>query len=122
RFNISASVNYSGTKDRSLASDLTSFYDMPPNYPLYDADGAYYWFGTSMQNPAAYLIRKSTTRTNNLMANSVIRYTLLPGLNIKTNLGYTNTNMDQVQIYPEATFNPANATGNMSYFGNSKVQ
>lgn len=122
RFNISASVNYSGTKDRSIASDLTSFYNMAPNYPLYDEDGAYYWFGTSMQNPAAYLIRKSTTRTNNLMANSVIRYTLLPGLNIKTNLGYTNTNMDQVQIYPEATFNPANATGNMSYFGNSKVQ
>ncbi len=33
KFNISASVNYSSTKDNSIASDLTSFYNLAPNYP-----------------------------------------------------------------------------------------
>ncbi|WP_168208615.1 TonB-dependent receptor [Chitinophaga sp. XS-30] len=121
RFNISTSINYSGTKDRSIASDLTAFYDMAPNYPLYDADGKYYWHSTE-QNPAAYLLRRSTTRTNNLVANSAVRYTVLPDLNVKVNLGYNTTTMDQVQVYPDATFNPISSVGNMSYFGNSSVQ
>lgn len=121
KFNVSTSINYTGAKDRSLASDLTSFYNLSPNYPLYDADGKYYWFGNE-QNPAAYLLRKSTIRTNNLVANSMLRYTVLPGLNVKVNLGYTNTEMDQIQIYPDATFNPATTTGSMSYFGNSSVK
>lgn len=121
RFNISASVNYSGTRDRSLPGDITSYYNLPPNYPMYDSTGKYYWFDQE-QNPVALLPRRSTTRTNNLVANSVIRYTVLPGLNVKANLGYTSTNMDQLQTYPQATMNPNTTAGRMSYFGNSDVQ
>ncbi|WP_346317654.1 TonB-dependent receptor [Chitinophaga sp. YIM B06452] len=118
KFNISASVNYSSIKDRSVASDLTYFYNMAPNYPVYNSDGSFFWFG-NLQNPFSYLKRKSTTRTNNLIANSVIRYTVLPGLNAKVNLGYTTTNMDQVQVYPNVVFNPLNTTGSKTYFGNA---
>jgi TonB-linked SusC/RagA family outer membrane protein len=118
RFNVSASVNYSGIKDRSVASDLTYFYDMAPNYPGYNDDGSFYWFKT-LQNPFSYLKRRSTTRTNNLIANSVIRYTVLPGLNARVNLGYTTTNMDQVQVYPDVVFNPETSTGSRTYFGNA---
>lgn len=120
KFNITASVNYSGTKDRSLASDLTSFYKLAPNYPIYDNAGKFYWFNNE-QNPIAYLQRRSTNRTKNLVANSVIRYTVLPGLNLKTSLGYTQTNMDQLQVYPNIVFNPATSSGSMTYFGNSEV-
>ncbi|RYY52629.1 MAG: SusC/RagA family TonB-linked outer membrane protein, partial [Chitinophagaceae bacterium] len=121
KFNISTSVNYSITSDKSLASDLTSYYEFAPNYPSYTATGDYYWFGTE-QNPEAYFLRKSTAKTNNLIANGILRYTILPGLNAKVNLGFTKSNMDQVQVYPTATFNPANATGSMSYFGFSDAQ
>ncbi|MBO9152249.1 SusC/RagA family TonB-linked outer membrane protein [Chitinophaga sp. GCM10012297] len=118
KFNISASVNYSSIKDRSIASDLTYYYDMVPNYPVYGDDGKLYWFNT-MQNPYAYIPRRSNARTNNLIANSVIRYTVLPGLNAKVNLGYTNTNLDQVQVYPNIVFNPQSSPGSMTYFGNT---
>lgn len=120
KFNITASVNYSGIRDKSLPSDLTSFYNIAPNYPIYDKNGKYYWFSNE-QNPVAYLNRRSTNTTKNLVGTSVIRYMILPGLNIKTNLGYTQTNLDQLQVYPNIVFNPATSTGSMSYFGNSEV-
>ncbi|WP_162946641.1 TonB-dependent receptor [Chitinophaga barathri] len=120
KFNITASVNYSTIKDRSISSDLTYYYDVAPNYPVYGDDGKFYWFNNE-QNPIAYLQRKSNTRTNNLIANSVIRYTVLPGLNAKVNLGYTSTNMDQVQVYPNIVFNPQSTPGSMTYFGNTDV-
>ncbi|MBO9632470.1 MAG: TonB-dependent receptor [Chitinophagaceae bacterium] len=120
KFNITASMNYSGIKDKSLPSDLTSFYNIAPNYPIYDKNGKYYWFSNE-QNPVAYLNRRSTNTTKNLVGSSVIRYTILPGLNIKTNLGYTQTNLDQLQVYPNIVFNPVTSTGSMSYFGNGEV-
>ncbi len=121
KFNITASLNYSSTKDNSLATDLTSFYDLAPNYPLYDSVGDYYWFG-NIQNPAAYFLRRSTVNTNALIANSTLKYTVLPGLHVKANLGYTFTDMDQLQAYPSKTFNPLSNVSNMTYFGFSNVQ
>jgi TonB-linked SusC/RagA family outer membrane protein len=120
KFNITASLNYSGVKDRSLASDLTSFYNLAPNYPVYDEEGKFYWFSNE-QNPIAYLQRRSTNKTKNLVANSVISYKVLPGLSVKTRLGYTQTNMDQLQVFPNIVFNPDKSTGSSSYFGNSEV-
>ncbi|MDF2188201.1 TonB-dependent receptor [Paraflavitalea sp. CAU 1676] len=120
KFNVSASVNYTNTRDNSLASDLTSFYNLAPNYPLYDANGKYYWF-LNEQNPAAYLLRRSNNRTNNLVSNANIRYTIIPGLDAKVNLGYTRTTLDQLQVYPNATFNPTTSTGSMTYFGDAST-
>lgn len=118
KFNITASVSYSAAMDNSLATDLTTFYNLPPNYPLYDSTGALYWYSNE-QNPAAYLLRRSEVRTNNLVTNSTMRYNLLPGLNVKANLGYTRTDMKQMKITPNASFNPLDATGSQSYFGSS---
>lgn len=121
KFNISASVNYSGIKDNSLASDLTTFFDMAPNYPAFNPDGSYYWFKDE-QNPEAYLLRRSDTRTTNLIANSVIRYNIIKGLDISLNLGYNKSDMDQKQIYPAKVFNPLTSSGSFSYFGNSSIE
>jgi len=120
RFNINTSVNFTTDKNSSLATDITQFYNLAPNYPLYDSTGALYW-NSFTQNPQAYFLRSSTSRTTNLIANTVLRYTLLPGLNLKASLGYNQTNLDQIQAYPDKTFNPATSTGSMSYFGNSDV-
>ncbi|HEY4207597.1 MAG TPA: SusC/RagA family TonB-linked outer membrane protein, partial [Puia sp.] len=120
RFNISASVNFTSDRNNSIATDMTQFYNLSPNYPVYDSTGAYYWFNFT-QNPQAYLLRRSENRSTNLIANTVLRYTLLPGLNLKANLGYNQSNMNQVQEYPNKTFNPTTSPGSMSYFGNSQV-
>src|SRR5690606_26688440 len=89
---------------------------------VYNPDGSLYWFGTSLQNPVAYLNRTYETTTNNLIGNTVLRYTLARGLNIKTNLGFTQTQMKQVLTLPAAGFNPATFTGSSSQFGNSSVR
>jgi TonB-linked SusC/RagA family outer membrane protein len=120
KLGITASFNYSRDKNTSIPTDVTQYFFMPPNYPLYNPDGSLYWWG-NMQNPLAYLKRTYETHTNNLIGNSVLRYTVLPGLDIKANLGVTQTNMDQIQTLPAAGFNPANYSGSSSQFGTSSV-
>ncbi|HVW63269.1 MAG TPA: TonB-dependent receptor [Puia sp.] len=120
KFNISASVSFASDKNNSLATDVTQYYNLAPNYPLYDTAGSLYWF-SFIQNPQAYFLRKSVNRTTNLVASSTIRYTILPGLNLKAALGYNQSNMDQEQLYPDKTFNPTTSPGSMSYFGSSQV-
>ena len=121
KFNISASVNYSSTKDNSLASDLTTFFDLAPNYPIFNANGSYYWYNTE-QNPEAYLLRRSEVRSTNLIANTVLKYKIIKGLDATVNLGYNKSDMDQKQIYPTKVFNPLTSTGSFSYFGNSSIE
>ncbi|MGN6293143.1 MAG: TonB-dependent receptor [Chitinophagaceae bacterium] len=121
KFNITASINYSADKNNIIASDITQYYKLAPNMPVYNDDGSYYWFGTSLQNPMAFLNRSYETKTNNLIANSVIRYTILPGLNIRANLGYTNTNFKQTLTLPEISFNPDTYSGSSAQYGFSDV-
>ncbi|HEU4606522.1 MAG TPA: SusC/RagA family TonB-linked outer membrane protein, partial [Chitinophagaceae bacterium] len=120
KMGISASFNYSRDKNNSIPTDVTQYFYMPPNYPLYNPDGSLYWWGT-MQNPLGYLKRTYETGTNNLIGNSVLRYTVIPGLDIKTNLGITQTSMRQTQTLPAAGFNPATYNGSSSQFGNASV-
>ncbi|HEX2845842.1 MAG TPA: TonB-dependent receptor [Chitinophagaceae bacterium] len=121
KFNITASINYSADKNDVIATDITQYYKLAPNMPVYNDDGSYYWFGTSLQNPMAFLHRSYETKTNNLIANSVIRYTILPGLNIRTNLGYTNTNFKQTLTLPEISFNPDTYSGSSAQYGFSDI-
>lgn len=120
KFNILTSLSFSGDKNTSLATDITQFYNLAPNYPLYDDKGDYYWF-KNIQNPQAYLERTSVSRTTALIANSVMRYSILPKLDLKLSLGYTQSNMDQTQQYPVKTFNPANNSESMAYYGTGDV-
>ncbi len=55
------------------------------------------------------------------MANSNIRYSILPGLESKVNLGYTRTTMDQMQVYPNLSLNPTSGTGSFTYFGDASA-
>ncbi|PZR25081.1 MAG: SusC/RagA family TonB-linked outer membrane protein [Citrobacter freundii] len=120
RFNITSSINYSADKNNIIATDITQYYKLAPNMPVYNDDGSYYWFST-VSNPLAYLHSSFETKTNNLVANAVLRYTILPGLNIRTNLGYTKTDFTQTSTLPKVTFNPDNYAGSMARYGFSDV-
>ncbi|MBC9929472.1 TonB-dependent receptor [Chitinophaga qingshengii] len=120
RFHIGAVVNYSSLRDNSIAASLASFTDQAPNYPIYDSLGGYYWTLNGL-NPMAYLLRSSNARTNNLVAQSDIRYTPVPGLNLKANVGYTQTNMQQTLLLPGKSFNPNQGIGSSAQYGNTDV-
>ncbi|MGX5818723.1 TonB-dependent receptor [Chitinophaga lutea] len=119
KFNINASVNYNAIRDRSLVGDLTYFFNTPPNAPIYNANGTYYWLNSSYLNPMATQERTSDTRTNALFANATARYTILPGLDAKVQMGYQRSDMGQKQTFPMKGQNPFTTTGSNAYFGNS---
>jgi TonB-linked SusC/RagA family outer membrane protein len=123
KLKIALTTSYSSEKNNSIGQDLTSLITLSPNAPaLYDSTGQLNWSeaGAAWSNPLADLLQKSTATTDNLMSNLVLRYQLLPGLNLKANLGYNSMQLQQTFIYPGASLNPAFAfTGFAEYSNNS---
>lgn len=105
---------------------------LPPNAPsLYNADGSLNWAQVTVDdlpvstwtNPLALLERKFYSKTNNLASNSVISYSILPGLEVKANLGYTFMQTKEVQISPSTIFSPEERRfyNRASQFGNNTI-
>lgn len=120
KFGFRLTGSFSGEKNNSLPSDMSYVYNQAPNYPVYDADGKFYWFSTD-QNPIAPLSRTYESKTRNLMTNGEIRYTVLPGLTAKVTGGYNHNTMDQMQITPLSSLNPQGNGGSLTYFGDMKA-
>lgn len=123
KFKMSFTASYSADKNNLIGQDLTPLITLSPNAPpLHDSTGQLNWSqgGAAYSNPLAYLLQKSTAVTDNLMSNLVLRYQLLPGLNIKANLGYNSMQLQQTFIYPGASLNPAfDFTGFAEYSNNN---
>lgn len=123
KFKVILSTSYSTDKNNGIGQDLTSLTRLSPNAPaLYDSTGKLNWSegGINFSNPLADLLQKSTAIADNLLSNLVLRYQLLPGLNLKANLGYNSMQLQQTFIYPGASLNPAfNFTGFAEYSTNN---
>ncbi|MDO6430838.1 SusC/RagA family TonB-linked outer membrane protein [Flavitalea sp. BT771] len=123
KIKVVLTASYSNDKNNLLGQDLTGFIRLPPNAPaLYDSTGKLNWSegGAGYSNPLASLLQKSTATADNLMSNLVLRYQLAPGLSLKTNLGYSSIQLQQVFIFPGASLNPAfNFTGFAQYSNNN---
>jgi TonB-linked SusC/RagA family outer membrane protein len=119
RFSIDLSVNYSYMNNDLPTTDLSTVYNLAPNYPITSPDGTANWTST---NPLAYFLKTYQAETSNLITNSTIKYTVLPGLDIKANLGYTLTSLHQTNVNPASSQNPAtasSATSTLTYTDNS---
>ncbi|MCD0488384.1 SusC/RagA family TonB-linked outer membrane protein [Pedobacter sp. MC2016-14] len=119
RFNLSLSAMYSTDKNNISTTDLATYaYSLPPNFPLYRADGGLNWDGF-INNPMGYLLQTNDNRTSNLLTNLTLKYTLLKGLDIKSNVGYGKSDMNQVVIRPLASLstnsNPTSGTAAFVY-------
>ncbi len=120
RFKLAASANFNADRNNTIASDLAQYYNLAPNYQLYNEDGSYYWFGNSLQNPMAYTERGSVSRSKSLLANSTLSYQVFSDLEAKISLGYNHQTMSQLQTLPLVGFNPLNNTGSSARYGDSK--
>ncbi len=98
---------------------------LPPNYPVYDATGAYNWY---VDNPVAALQSTSKTKTDNLVTDLTLGYSLYKGLNVKLSGGYNKISNNQTEIFPTSALNPNGYTNpyygstNYSEFGTSSNQ
>ncbi|WP_157543789.1 SusC/RagA family TonB-linked outer membrane protein [Mucilaginibacter paludis] len=120
RFNIDLSVSYTYMNNNLPNTDLSTLYSLPPNYPLYNANGSANW---TLTNPLSYFLKQYAAQTANLLSNLNLGYTVLPGLKLKANLGYTLTTIHQTNTNPASSQNPATAnsatTSSLIYTNNA---
>jgi TonB-linked SusC/RagA family outer membrane protein len=134
KFTATTSVNYGIANNRLFESGafVTQALTLPPNAPaLGDGNGDLNWgivdFGTykvtSFNNPLAKLKNTNESRTGNLIVNALLSYNLIPGLSVKSNLGFTDLNGSELIKYPIAGNSPTDiyeSTTGRSTFGNNK--
>lgn len=109
KFNANVSLNYSYGNTDLLGFDLSSRYILPPNMPLYNPDGTLYW-NANFTNPQSYLNVRYFSKTHNLMANTILRYTILPGLDVKTSIGFNRVQLEQNTQNPAISKSPLSGT------------
>lgn len=103
-------------KDNNKSSNPVNYIGnsifLPPNYPIYNADGSYNW---TISNPAADLQGSSRIQTHNIITNLTMTYKILPELELNTSMGYHKLNIDQTQLFPVAALYPGRK--NYSQYG-----
>lgn len=122
RFNISAAVSYN--VDHNTIPNYNLFaanYSLPPNYPLYNADGSLF-FGNGYTNPLAAFNSSFSVKSNNLVTSATMRYMILPGLEISANAGYNLDDVSSQEIDPSSSYNPAYNYSSTSVFGNNYIK
>lgn len=117
KFKLQLSANYMVDNNRLPSVNITSnmLYMSPVAPALRNADGSLNWALNSAgvstwlfggQHPLAALLNKFNTNVNNLVSNLVLSYSLLPNLELKTSLGYTYMQSDQLNTYPLSASQP----------------
>lgn len=109
KFNAAVSFSYSFDNTNLLARDLSSLYNLPPNLPVYNSDGSLYW-NSNFTNPDSYLFVGYYGKTYNLMSNVQLKYSIIPGLDVKASIGYNAVHLDQNQQSPASSKSPLSST------------
>lgn len=136
KFKIQLTGNYLLDNNQLPANDPTNTAILlPPDAPkIYKADGTLNWEPSASGNttwpgngnPFAYFNYTYSNKTNNLVSNAVLSYTIIHGLDIKSNFGYTNMQSVETNTIPSTTLDPAQLpfVGDFSraaYYGNSNI-
>ncbi|GGH64974.1 TonB-linked SusC/RagA family outer membrane protein [Filimonas zeae] len=117
KFNIRLTASYTYSGNNLPITDISTLYNLAPNLPIYNKDGSLNWDQT---NPTAYLMRTYTGRTDNLITGLDMSYRILPQLQVRANLGYTNTRLRQTNATPARSVNStATASNTLTYGDNS---
>ncbi len=134
RLKVSLTANYIFDDNNLGAFDLTQLAtSLPPDAPpMLNPDGTVNWAPNAQgvstwpyaESPKASFSGKNNVNTNNLVSNAEIGYQLLPGLNIKTTLGFTNMQNNGFADFPFALLDPSTwpTRQRTSRFSNNHIQ
>lgn len=113
RFKLNFSANYTAQNNNQPATDLTAVSrTLAPNAPaLYDASGNLNWENSTWDNPLALLESEFLSKIKDFNANTVLSYNVLPNLQLKTSLGYTDLRSNESNTQPSTMYNPAYGLG-----------
>ncbi|MBC8770542.1 SusC/RagA family TonB-linked outer membrane protein [Arenibacter sp. BSSL-BM3] len=108
-FKLDFSANYGVDKNRIFNGSNFINYALtaPPNAPpIYKEDGSLNWENWVVDNPLAVLEQPQDIRANNLLANMALSYTIIQGLDLKVNLGYSKLDSEDMIRYYRERYNP----------------
>jgi len=110
RLRTQMNVQYTNDINNLPNIDLTSKILLAPDAPaIYDSTGKINWQikngRNTWQNPLRYIVQTDKANTKNLVADINLGYIITPGLELKGNLGYTWSKLNQTNLTP-STFSP----------------
>ncbi|HEY4062360.1 MAG TPA: SusC/RagA family TonB-linked outer membrane protein [Puia sp.] len=95
----------------------------PVGPPAHNIDGTLNWANSTWSNPFAIFNAKLKIQTSNLITSALLDYQIFPGLDVKTSLGYTNLQTNEVTTSPISLYPPsAGVTQGSSSFANNSVK
>jgi TonB-linked SusC/RagA family outer membrane protein len=108
RFNATLLATFAlDDNDLPQADGTSSALTLAPNAPdVYDEEGNLNWAEGTFANPLAAYVQNYGARTNNLISNLMLRYKILPGLELKSSTGYTSMRLKEIRTFPKKSFNP----------------
>lgn len=112
RFHIGIIGGYSTNTLKLQQLDLTSFINLAPAYPLYNAAGAPD-FTQSRGYPLAYLMQPLNSRTDVYNGQFNMSYLVIKGLTVKLNAAFNNSNTFETIQQPLKSLNPTQNSGGM---------
>jgi len=124
KLGVNFSASYVFDNNNLLRNDLTRYITLPPNAPqVYTSDGSLNWENSTWQNPYAFLRKPYQGRTSNLISALSLRYEVIPGLYLKSNFGFTDTQVREFSAFPIGTDDPAYSIKTaISVFSNSSIR
>ncbi|SEA63870.1 SusC/RagA family TonB-linked outer membrane protein [Pedobacter hartonius] len=126
KFNAIIDANYSDVNSNLFQVDLTQYITLAPNYPaLLNKEGLLNWENNTLYtNPIAETRKPFNARTNNLIGNALLSYTIIPDLKLKTSFGYNILNRNEYSGTPLSSYAPVNKYGperRISNFANNST-
>lgn len=110
KLKLGASIIFSSDKNTLPYFDITTYaLSSPPNRPIYNPDGTYYWASTYFSdiNPLAALTRRVEDKGNNLVSSFNIEFQIAKGFTFKTDLGFGRAENLAKQTTPSTAINNA---------------
>jgi TonB-linked SusC/RagA family outer membrane protein len=114
KFTNSTSINYNKDRNQTLYASINSQSSLlPPNFPIYNADGKFNW---DIANPAALLLQKQESNSNYFNVNETLDYKLTSSWSVHLNAGYNNYQLHQIATLPLASQDPTYAPQAKAFF------
>lgn len=130
KFNVQLTTSYTLDDNRMPNADITSqAISLPPTAPkLHNGDGTLNWMPdasgtTTFYNPLSYLYYTYSNKTNNLISNVVLKYSILRNLTLSSSFGYNSLQSNEMILTPLIYFAPdlRSTSERGGVYGNNKM-
>ncbi len=117
RFKMDLTLGYAHEDHKLPGTDFTVMaYTLEPNAPrVYDDEGNINWENNTWDNPLAALDEQFVSGSSTLVSNATVSYHIMPDMEFRTSLGYTDYRLDSYRTMPSSARNPGLGLTPQSY-------